>query len=277
MYYNNEYNTRDYITQQKYYNVFTIENNKMDWGAYMIGDSIKYLRMERNLSQDQLAAELGASKSSISNYENGNRVPDADFIIKLAKYFNVSADFLLGLNENTYGDTADEQEIAFWMKQMLHDSNYRDNLKNFLNTLSGAIGLATQQPQNEVYLINAMEQIVKSFSSMIAIFDIREEAIENLIKELSEKDVSKQLIIDTAFSYVKMDKNEFDDLNVMIYENYKRTRDNIECALYEKFQEEYRKAYNEDYESKEESETGMNFFFKDVVKKQCNSNKDKKW
>jgi len=59
-----------------------------------LGERIKQLR--GRLSQDELAKEVGLSKNTVYNYENGKRLPDADALIKLSDYFNVSVDYLLG-------------------------------------------------------------------------------------------------------------------------------------------------------------------------------------
>lgn len=64
------------------------------------------LRNERGLSQDALSAELGVSKNSIYHYENEKRVPDAYTVIRLARYFGVTTDYLLGLDDmRTHVDT----------------------------------------------------------------------------------------------------------------------------------------------------------------------------
>ena len=62
-------------------------------------ERLKELRQENGLSQIQLAKETGISKSAIGFWETGERVPSALAIITLAKYFNVSADYLLGLED----------------------------------------------------------------------------------------------------------------------------------------------------------------------------------
>ena len=65
----------------------------------MIGDRIKELRKEKNLSQIQLASQIGVSQKAIDYWELGTNEPKASYIIKLAKYFDVSADYLLGIVE----------------------------------------------------------------------------------------------------------------------------------------------------------------------------------
>lgn len=60
---------------------------------------LKDLREECGLNQSQLADRLGVSRGSISFYENGDRVPDIEFLFRVSKFFNLSADWLLGLTE----------------------------------------------------------------------------------------------------------------------------------------------------------------------------------
>lgn len=59
---------------------------------------LKELREASGMNQDQLAKELGVSRGSISFYENGDRVPDIEFLFQMSKFFSVSTDWLLGLS-----------------------------------------------------------------------------------------------------------------------------------------------------------------------------------
>lgn len=60
---------------------------------------IKELRKKANLSQDEAAAELHISKASLSYYETANRVPDITVLSLFCKFYEVSADYLLGLED----------------------------------------------------------------------------------------------------------------------------------------------------------------------------------
>ena len=62
----------------------------------MFGTRIKYLRQSRELNQVQLADKLGVKKQSISNWENDNIMPSIDMLIKIADFFHVSTNYLLG-------------------------------------------------------------------------------------------------------------------------------------------------------------------------------------
>ena len=60
-----------------------------------IGEKLKTLRLQHNLTTRQLAEHLGTTNSQISRIENGLRQPSGDLIIKIADFFNVSLDQLM--------------------------------------------------------------------------------------------------------------------------------------------------------------------------------------
>ena len=64
------------------------------------GNKLKLLRLQDNMTQEQLAQKLNLTKSVISAYETGLRLPSYDVLIRIAKIFNVSTDYLLGLEHN---------------------------------------------------------------------------------------------------------------------------------------------------------------------------------
>jgi transcriptional regulator with XRE-family HTH domain len=61
-----------------------------------LGKKIKELRTEEGISQKELGQRLGFCNQTISFWESGEREPDMDTLVKLAKYFNVTTDYLLG-------------------------------------------------------------------------------------------------------------------------------------------------------------------------------------
>ena len=68
----------------------------------MIGESIKRLRQARNMSQVELAFHLNVTKQSVSNWENNNTLPSIEMLVKIAKFFSVSTDYILGLDNRDY-------------------------------------------------------------------------------------------------------------------------------------------------------------------------------
>ena len=61
------------------------------------GERLRYLRQEKNIGQIQLARELDVGKSIISLWEQGRCEPTLSKLIAIAKFFDVSIDFLAGL------------------------------------------------------------------------------------------------------------------------------------------------------------------------------------
>lgn len=61
---------------------------------------LKELRKEKGISQLKLAIDLSTNQNSISRYETGERECDYKMLIKIADYFDVSIDYLLGRTDN---------------------------------------------------------------------------------------------------------------------------------------------------------------------------------
>lgn len=76
----------------------------------MFGERLERLRMEHGLSQDQLAEAVGLTRAAVSHYEKGRRRPDFDTVRKLADFFHVSTDYLLGLTDEPSPQTGSRIE-----------------------------------------------------------------------------------------------------------------------------------------------------------------------
>ena len=91
------------------------------------GNRLKTLRIKKKLTQQQLADLLGLTKSVISAYENGLRYPAYDVLIKIARIFKVSTDFLLGVEIkreiDTSGLTDEQVEALIVLIDTIRNSN----------------------------------------------------------------------------------------------------------------------------------------------------------
>ena len=65
----------------------------------IIGERIKELREQAGENQEELGEMIFSSQTAISHYENGRIKPNVDTIAAIAKHYNVSADYLLGLTD----------------------------------------------------------------------------------------------------------------------------------------------------------------------------------
>lgn len=68
----------------------------------VVCEHIRELRIQRGMTQVDLAKRLGVSKSVVSSYENGIHLPPYDILIRLSALFGVSCDYLLGVSDTPY-------------------------------------------------------------------------------------------------------------------------------------------------------------------------------
>lgn len=66
---------------------------------HLFGDRLKELRKNKNISQEELGEFCDVAKTTISNWENDITQPPIETITKLANYFGVTTDYLLGVNQ----------------------------------------------------------------------------------------------------------------------------------------------------------------------------------
>lgn len=87
----------------------------------IVGKRIKELRKRLSLTQEELAERVGVSRSALANYESGLREPKGDILVRFAKVFNITTDYLLGKagrtnnpkpTDNNHSDPTPEQRIA---------------------------------------------------------------------------------------------------------------------------------------------------------------------
>lgn len=79
-----------------------------------MGEKLRSLRIERNLTQKQVADRIGLAISAVSSYESGSRYPTYDTLIKLARMFHVSTDYLLGIADKRNIDVTglDDEDVG---------------------------------------------------------------------------------------------------------------------------------------------------------------------
>ena len=109
---------------------------------HLFGDRLKELRKSKNLTQEEFGKLFGVAKNTVSYWEANTSKPDIDLIKEIAKYFNVTTDYLLGFNQDDLdkieklkttlkesglmvGDdlTIEEFEKALKIVEMLKDTN----------------------------------------------------------------------------------------------------------------------------------------------------------
>lgn len=64
-----------------------------------MNERLKFLRKQKNVSQKEVANAIGITLSAYSNYEQGIREPNLQILVSICKYYEVSADYLLGIED----------------------------------------------------------------------------------------------------------------------------------------------------------------------------------
>ena len=111
-----------------------------------LGKTIQDLRKQQNITQEDLAAQLGVTAAAVSKWENSYTLPDILMLSAIADYFNVTTDELLGRSpKSMYAIIAtDSQEFGLWIAEKV--KQYGFIIKNTSNTLADALEMAKNDP-----------------------------------------------------------------------------------------------------------------------------------
>jgi len=90
-----------------------------------LGKKIRTLRLEKRISQTEMSKHIGVSKAMISSYELEQRSPSYEVLIRIASFFCVTTDFLLGIEKERVlcvkGLDNREVEVITRMIEVLRD------------------------------------------------------------------------------------------------------------------------------------------------------------
>lgn len=84
--------------------------------------TLKNLRVQRGMSQSDLARLLGVARTTVSSYENGSRNPDNETLIRIATCFQVSLDYLLGIDISNIDNSSVYSEVLKDIDKLLHSA-----------------------------------------------------------------------------------------------------------------------------------------------------------
>ena len=118
------------------------------------GNRLKQLRLENNMTQEDLSKDLNVSRATVGRYETNERFPDKNILKNIADIFDVSIDYLLG--------RTNIRDTNFILKEAAYEKYLKNNIcKEIENEITERLSLEG--------IINAKENIPK-------------EVIENIVK-----------------------------------------------------------------------------------------------
>ncbi len=178
---------------------------------------IKELRTQRKITQEELGNIINVQKAAVSKYELGRAVPSTDVLTKLASFFNVSVDYLLG--------RTDEPQGTGFQKCLLGDINGDSPLAQKARETMANI----QVTPYEEALLNAYRAATGDIKRVVA------EALQ-VNKNLSPED-QYQLVFkffklcNVNFYYARIDNNGMSDGNYVVLSLYPFPTDNGKADL----------------------------------------------
>lgn len=100
----------------------------------MLSDRLKYLRSTRDLTQRDLAEKINVTSGAVGMYESGKRFPNNEVLNRIADYFNVTADYLLGRTDNPSQIVQEDNKLTELLKDldMLTDDEISDTFTSYL-------------------------------------------------------------------------------------------------------------------------------------------------
>lgn len=105
-----------------------------------LGERLKNLRLEKGVSQTELAKQFNIARSTLSQYESNQRTPSDEIKIKLSEYFNVSVDYLLGKTD--FRNYTEDPDITVALHS---DTDYDDLPKEALDEINNFIEYIKQK------------------------------------------------------------------------------------------------------------------------------------
>jgi len=114
----------------------------------MVGDRIKQLREEKEMSQKALAEFINVSPSTVGMYEQGRRMPSTEILNLIATHFNVTSDYLLERTDNPHAQVSEDDYVAV------------ENAKNIIKTFKKA-GIEPQDID-----LQALEKILHAYVAL---------------------------------------------------------------------------------------------------------------
>ena len=162
-----------------------------------IGENIRRRRIERNLTQEEVAAHLGVSSQSVSKWERGDGYPDIEMLPSIANYFSVSIDELMGTSAPEKKAMYDKinSEWVVNNRSGRHSENVqlmRDALKNFPNDALLLVQLSTSLEK----LDGTDEEKAKYLRESIAVQ-------EQIINYCEDCEVRGATLFNICFAYLK--------------------------------------------------------------------------
>lgn len=97
------------------------------------GDRIAHLRTKKKLTQAELAKRIGITRASLSHYEKNRREPDYETLKRIADFFDVSTDYILGRDKDIETIAAHHEDYEWTQEELEEIELFKEFMRNKRN------------------------------------------------------------------------------------------------------------------------------------------------
>ena len=110
----------------------------------IFSERLKLLRKEKNISAEELANKLNINKSTISRYENDKTEPYLPIVLKIAKYFDVSLDWIAGISNIRESYITPNNILKLYIEKYYNEKDDKQTWFDRIKELAGELGYAKE-------------------------------------------------------------------------------------------------------------------------------------
>ena len=196
-----------------------------------IGLRLNDVLAQKDIKQKDLAEHIGVTPNTVSYYLSGDRCPDIEKIIEIAKYLNVTTDYLLGLSDVKSTDTklkaiCDYTGLSEDAIKRLHNCCYSEDTKKVLSFLIAPKSksrffddLLNVSVDLSDYQVKYLEIVRKLSSVEPQIHTLSEKEIEDILDDVEIIMKSAKLSYYDAVEHFRLVVDSFNEFNVKTPEN----------------------------------------------------------
>lgn len=165
------------------------------------GERLRRIRREQFIRQKQLAGHLNIAVSTLSQYENDKRHPNFEILTKISRYFNVTTDYLLGLEEKSNNSLSMSIDA---IDGKLSDRSYQELLHKMTDNL------LTMSQHDDMKSLKILHTLYDSINSISAEYKPEEHGtIEDLLNNhLAHKEDIDQTLNQLFRHHIKISSNQ---------------------------------------------------------------------
>ncbi len=200
-----------------------------------IAEKIRGLRREKDITQEELASEMGVTYQSVSRWENGQAYPDMELIPKIARFFDISTDVLFGTDREAKENRLEEYYIR--IREVQNDpqkfySVCKEAYEEFPEEFSFGLWLCRCYIDMSILSykehLNEIREICKNILENCTIEDYRIEAMHMIVIAEEEEQLDlwldkvpcwkscREVLLETRYKY----HNDIEKYNIQQQENF---------------------------------------------------------